>query len=464
VSFQGQAVTMQEIARLLASGPNERVAFMAPHAGPARLAATLTALANAHGGIVVLGATAGGRPTGLEDAGLARNTAAAAAVLLRPPLDLPELLFLDLDGRLLGLLEVPAGLPDAYSLSSRYLIRAGKWNRLPSTAELAALLLGRSEALFESRAAPGALLEDLDHAQIQRYLERAPGLSADWQSLLVGAGCLSPTDPGPLPTYAGILLFGLQPQRFLSAATITLARYGGPSSREEHVRVEAAGTLGDQIEQAEAFVSANMRRGLRLEGRSGAESPEYPISAVREAIVNAVAHRDYAMRGDGVRIEFFSDRMEIYSPGRLPGYMTPGNVGSERFTRNPTIARILAGLGFGEQLGHGTERMAAAMAGHGLPAPVFVETIAGFRVTLHSRGDDLVSPEPAPRWGNFRLSPHEERTLAYLAEHGSISSSQLLDLCPELDDESARQQLATLVDRGLIMKAGDRRETHYILK
>ena len=170
------------------------------------------------------------------------------------------------------------------------------------------------------------------------------------------------------------------------------------------------------------------------------------------------------MRGDGVRVELFSDRMEVYSPGRLPGHMTVSNLGSERFSRNPAMMRVLAGLGFAEQLGHGTERMAAAMAEFGLPAPIFEEKMAGFRVTLLSRGDELVSSEPAPRWGNYRLNPHEERALAFLAEHGSISSSEFLDLCPDLDDEAVRHNLATMVDRGLIMKAGDRRATHYLLK
>ena len=191
---------------------------------------------------------------------------------------------------------------------------------------------------------------------------------------------------------------------------------------------------------------------------------EYPLPVVREAIVNAVAHRDYAIRGDDVRVLMFSDRMEIYSPGRLPGHVTLDNLLTERFSRNEAIVQALSDMGFVERLGYGIDRMIVAMNEAGLPAPVFEETVAGFRVTLRGRGDDLVSPEPAPRWANRQLDPRQERALAYLAEHGTITNREFRELIPEISDETIRRLLADLVDQGLIIKVGERKATYYILK
>jgi ATP-dependent DNA helicase RecG len=369
------------------------------------------------------------------------------------------------------LLEVPPGLSHVYSLNGRYLTRTGQENRLLSTSELGALLLARGEAGFEAQPVPGATADDLDPNQIEGYLNALGGLrnavtsaGGDWQKVLLARGCLTQTRDGLVPTYAGVLLLGRQPQRFVHNAEIILVRYAGPQMGDEFARHDATGSLPEQIRQAEAFVNANVRRGMRIKGFTREETTEYPISVVREAIVNAVAHRDYAIRGEGIRVLMFSDHMEVYSPGRLPGHITLDNLLHERFSRNEAIVQVLSDLGFVERLGYGIDRMVAAMAEAGLPAPLFEETVAGFRVTLRGRGEELVSAELAPRWGNRRLTPRQERALAHLAEHGSITNREFRELFPDVSDETIRRDLADLVDQGLIMKVGERKATYYILK
>jgi ATP-dependent DNA helicase RecG len=90
--------------------------------------------------------------------------------------------------------------------------------------------------------------------------------------------------------------------------------------------------------------------------------------------------------------------------------------------------------------------------------------VAGFRVTLRGRGEELVSLEAAPRWGNRRLNPRQERAVAHLAEHGTITNREFRELCPDLSDETIRRELADLVDQGLIVKVGERKATYYMLK
>jgi ATP-dependent DNA helicase RecG len=457
----------EDLTRLLSTGPGERVAFAPATTNPAKLAETLTALANSHGGHVLFGVTTAGKVTGVPHADEARAVAQAAGLLSTPPLILPLPQIAEINGKPVCIVEVPPGLPHVYSLDGRYLTRVGDRNRLLATSELTGLLLERGEAGFESRAAPGATLEDLDPVQINAYLAvlNPAGPAGDPHKLLLARGCLAQTADGATPSHAGILLFGRQPQRFLRHAEIILVRYAGPTMGDEFVRHDASGTLPDQIRQAEAFLNANMRRGMRIKGFTREETTEYPLPVVREAVVNAVAHRDYAIRGEGIRVLIFSDRLEVYSPGRLPGHVTLENLRTERFSRNEAIVQALSDLGFVERLGYGINRMVAAMAEADLPEPIFEETTAGFRVTLRGRGEELVSKEPAAqRWSNRRLNPRQEKAVAYLNERRTITNREFRELCPELSDETIRRELADMVDQGLIMKVGDRKATYYILK
>jgi len=458
-----------DIAQVLASGPGERVVFAPPHTAAAKLAESLAALANGHGGALVVGVTASGRVVGVaeDDLRAEQENLQAAALMPTPPLILPLPRTVEYQGKQLCIYEVPPGLPHVFSLNGRYLVRAGNGNhnRLLTAGELSSLLLERSEAGFEARPAPGATLDDLDPAQVEDYANvLGPAGNANREKLLLARGCLTETSDGLVPTNAGILLFGHEPQRFFRNADVVLVRYRGPRMGDEFLRQDAGGTLPAQIRQAEAFVMANMRRGVRLRGFARDETTEYPIQVVREALVNAIAHRDYSIRGEGIRVLLFSDHMEVYSPGRLPGHVTLDNMVTERFSRNEAIVQALAALGYVERLGYGIDRMMAAMAEAGLPAPVFEETVAGFRVTLRGRGDDIVSAERTPRWSNAQLTPRQEGALAYVIEHGSITNREFRELYPDISDETVRRDLAELVDKGLIMKVGDRRATYYILK
>jgi ATP-dependent DNA helicase RecG len=186
---------------------------------------------------------------------------------------------------------------------------------------------------------------------------------------------------------------------------------------------------------------------------------------VREAMVNAIAHRDYSVRGEGIRVLMFSDRLEVYSPGRLPGHVTVENIREERYSRNEAIVAVLSDLGYIERLGYGIDRMIAAMLEAGLPEPLFEETAAGFRVTLRSAGLDGVSAQPSSqRWGHLFLNERQEQALAHIQEHGRITNSEYQALVPEVSPETIRRDLADLVEKNLLIRIGEKRATYYILK
>jgi len=458
--------TPDAIRDAIKEGPGSKTVMLGAKASARKIAEAMTALANAHGGLIIMGATNSRRIVGVSDAEIAREMMASAALIPTPPLILPLPELVEVDGKTLCVTQVPPGLPHVYSLRGQYLVRSGRDTRPLMPHELRVLLLNRSEASFESQTPRGVTPAALDEDRIKAYRELL-GLPAneDVDDLLLSRGCLAETDKGLRPTIAGLLLFGGNPQRWLRSAEITGVRYAGETMSDDFIREDIRGVLPDQIRRAEAFVTANMRRGMRIRGLEREEIPEYPISVVREAIVNAVAHRDYSIRGDNIRVLMFSDRMEVYSPGRLPGHVTLDNLVDERYSRNEAIVQVLSEMGFIERLGYGIDRMIAVCEQEGLPRPDFSETSAGFRVTIYSHAPSLVGAgPPANLYAHLQLNPRQEKAMDYLQKQRRITNRDYQLLCPDASPETLRRDLADLVDKGLILKIGQKRATYYILK
>jgi len=458
--------TTDAIHTAVKEGPGSKTVMLGAKASARKIAEAMTALANAHGGLIIMGVTNSRRIIGVSDSEIAREMMASAALIPTPPLILPLPELVEADGKTLCVAQVPPGLPHVYSLRGQYLVRSGREIRPLMPHELRVLLLNRSEASFESQTPRGATAQALDVDRIRAYLQLL-GLPAneDGDDLLLSRGCLAETDKGLRPTIAGLLLFGGNPQRWLRSAEITGVRYAGETMSDDFIREDIRGVLPDQIRRAEAFVTSNMRRGMRIRGLEREEIPEFPISVVREAIVNAVAHRDYSIRGDNIRVLMFSDRMEVYSPGRLPGHVTLDNLVDERYSRNEAIVQVLSEMGFIERLGYGIDRMITVCEQEGLPRPDFSETSAGFKVTIYSHAPSLVGAgPPANLYAHLQLNPRQEKAMDHLQKQRRITNRDYQLLCPDASPETLRRDLADLVDKGLILKIGQKRATYYILK
>ena len=145
--------------------------------------------------------------------------------------------------------------------------------------------------------------------------------------------------------------------------------------------------------------------------------------------------------------------------------MTIDNIADERFARNEVIVQVLTDLGFVERLGYGVDRMIRLMREWGLPAPKFVETANGFRVTLRGPGEKFVASQiERERLSQSVLSDRQERALEFLAKNQRITNRDYHDLYPDVSEETIRRDLADLVEQGLLIKMGDKRGTYYILK
>jgi ATP-dependent DNA helicase RecG len=459
---------LEDLRTLLENGPSDRVVFVRPGVAASKLAEILAALANASGGTVVIGVDERGAAViGVPDLQEVFNTAIEAALDVEPPLVIPLPRVAEIDSAAVVVVSVPEGMPHVYSFRGRYPVRAGRANRILTTPELRRLMLERGEVVFESEAALSASRADLSEDKIRRYLaaieEGIGGLSPE--AVLRQRRCLTPEGR---PTNAGILLFGRDPQEFVPGSEVIIVRYAGREQSDTYLREDIRDTLPEAIRRAEAFVVNNMRIGARLTGLAREERHEYPREAVREAIVNAIAHRDYSIRGQETRIFMFADRIEITSPGRLPGPVTLDNIHEERFSRNETIVQVLSDLGFIERLGYGIDRMRRLMAEANLPPPALRETANGFQVTLYGHGDHLVTIERAPfrasQWAHLGLNDRQEHAMLLVSQQGRVTNRDLQEFAPDVSAETIRRDLSDLVDKNLLLKIGEKRATYYILK
>ncbi len=456
----------RELRELIDGGVGTNVELLSEPVSLRELAGALIAFANAEGGTVVVGANKSSEIIGLKAPERASEVAMRATLASTPSLMLPLPEPIIVDGRTLLVVSVPKGLPHVYHLRGQYLIRDEKRNVPMPARRLRQLLLERGELGYESQFVTGATRDDLDERKIQNYLNAVEVFAdEDLGDVLLRRGCLR-KDGGELkPTVAGVLMFGREPTRFLRQCSILLTHYLSEQMSDDFSKEEVRDTLPEQIRRAENFLVAHMRKSQRITRLEREEKFEYPRAAIREVIVNAVAHRDYSIRGDEIRISMFSDRIEVYSPGRLPGHVTVKNIVAERFSRNDVIVQLLADLGYIERLGYGIDRLLRLMKENGLPRPRFTETTNGFKVMLMGPADGFkVETLDVARWQRLGLNERQEAALRWIQKQQRITNRDYHDLYPDVSEETIRRDLAELVDKNILLKIGDKRATYYILK
>lgn len=245
------------------------------------------------------------------------------------------------------------------------------------------------------------------------------------------------------------------------------------------------GTLQNIIDSTEAFLERYIAVGARIEGWKRIDIPEYSIEVLREAVINAVVHRDYSRRGERVRVFYYPDRVEVHSPGLLlPGItveqMERGEVQSK--LRNPVLAGLLSTIpGYMEEIGSGVRFMLDETKRMDLPAPQFRE-MSEFIVTFQN-APALRPPHPQLQdkgetlWADTENS-HSEivvqnrhieqiesrliKALTYVQEHGFITNGIYRQLTG-VTDRTAHRDLEKLVERGRLKGAGQRAARRYVL-
>jgi ATP-dependent DNA helicase RecG len=386
---------------------------------------------------------------------------------------------------------VPRSL-DMHSLTDgRVFVRVAGENRALTGDEIRNLATSKAVGDYEAETVPGASLADLEddvvaeyvakrEARMRRKVELDGSDARHAAPLLKDIGAL---DPRGHPTVAGILLFGKNPQAYLPNSGVVFVKFPGVEPRGEAGRVgygrreEINGPLARVIERTWQVIFEEMRVGAIVKGLEREEVLEYPEFAVREALVNAVCHRDYRLRGRRIEVRKYADRMEIISPGGLAGFITLDNIIEEHFSRNPRLVQGLFQWGYIEELGLGIDRMIEDMVAAGHPTPKFTTTAYNFTVTMsnvrerRAMQNITLGPVPATTEGTSpaassgpTVNERQARALQYVRDHGRITNKDMQTLCPNVTPETLRMDLADLVDKNVLMRVGEKKGTYYILK
>jgi ATP-dependent DNA helicase RecG len=246
-----------------------------------------------------------------------------------------------------------------------------------------------------------------------------------------------------VPTVGGFLLFGRYRRETFPDAYVRAGCFRGIDKSNIIDSAEIVGYLPLLVEDVLKFIQRNTRRAIRVEGTKHAEASEFPPAALREAVINALVHADYAQKGAPLRIAIFDDRIEIDNPGGLPPGLTLEEIrhGVSKL-RNRVIGRVFHELGLIEQWGSGIQRMIGACEQAGLQEPVFEEIGSGFRVTIYSQA--RVQPQ---------IEELDKAILEYVRNVKEASSSQVAAHI-QRTPRTARTRLNHLVDLGLLVPIG----------
>lgn len=322
------------------------------------LADELAAFANSAGGVLLLGVADAPR----EVIGIPRERLDEVEALVRqaceqsikPPLApiIERLTLPDATGTEQAVIRIEVARSlFVHESPGGYLHRVGSSKRRMPPDYLARLFQQRSQARlirFDELPVPQATLADLDEALWRRFM---PDASPDPPEIQLSKLAMAAQDDAGVwrPTVAGLLMACRQPHRHLPGAFIQAVAYTGtevvPQAEAAYQRdaQDITGPLDDQIFAACAFVRKNMQVAAFKRKEGGrVDRPQFDMTAVFEAVVNAVAHRDYSIAGSKVRLRLFADRLEIYSPGMLPNTMTPESLPYRQAARNEALTSLLA--------------------------------------------------------------------------------------------------------------------------
>lgn len=242
-----------------------------------------------------------------------------------------------------------------------------------------------------------------------------------------------------IPTVSGILLFSRNRLQHFPDAWIQLGMFAGTNKSEILDSQQITTSLPQMIDEALNFIRRSIRVGLEIKDIRHTEVWEVPKLALREALINAIVHTDYSLRGAPIRVAIFQDKIEIENSGLLLWGLTIEDLktGVSKL-RNPTIARVFKELGLIEQWGSGIQRMIRACEEAGLSPPLFEEIGPRIRVTFFKK--PIGKPE---------ITALEEKIITHLKERGALSTQEITNLL-EASKRTVIHKLSELVNKGII--------------
>jgi len=443
-----------ELKKVINSGETETVEFKA---SPNEVFyKTISAFSNTKGGIILLGVDRKGSITGVEP--VSRVLEDLTNRIVNKLSIYPEIETMDIKGkRVIAFKVARSGYPVSYE--GRYYERVGNTTREMKPERLRAFMLSR----MPWDSVPGDFLfDEIDMETVNSFLRLAVGkkrladISID-ESPKTVLEKLELISDGKLKNGA-ILIFGKNPQKHFINHSVRIGRF-----KTETTIIDdkwAKRNLFQQFEETINILKQFISVRYEIKDFQREDIWDYPIPALREAVLNALTHRDYFNIANFILIKVYDDHIWFSNPGGLPEGIAIEELKKPHgsFLRNPLIAKVFYLAGFIEQYGSGTVRMVEWMKEAGLPEPEYKEEMGGFSVYFHK---DIYTEENLRKMG---LNERQIKAVIYVKEKGRITNKEYQDL-NEISKRTASRDLDDLVEKNFMRQIGvTGRGTEYILK
>jgi len=453
------------ISKQLREGNSSTVEFLGGAKVFAPIGRAVCAFLNGKGGDIFCGVTEGGEIVGVPDAsGMADRLRKHLQEAITPHAPLLSVTVDEEDGRSIVTIEIPAGTQGPYVYEGAAYIRRGAATRAADAATLHRLLQAASVAteLWEKRVSTALEYDDLDTGELEALMKEA----AKAGRFVVE----KPDDRLDILRQLGLTRGG----QFTQAADVLFAR--NPALRHPQIRIRATcfeedkesdrflddkvfeGPLVQMLERAEKFILRNMRTAVSFRGKGlqTDDRAEYPSEAIREGLVNAMAHRDYASFHGGVAVRLYPSRLEIWNAGHLPSPLKTGDLKKNHpsIPVNPDIVHVLYIRGYMNRIGRGTQKIVNLCREHGLKSPAWRDDSTGVTLTLFAQA------EGHGKAGS--VNPRQEALLAKIKPGEEIRPGKYRrQYAGGVTERQARRDLTELENANLLERVGAGATTRY---
>ncbi len=424
----------------------------------------IVALANAKGGFIVLGVNDEGKIVGEKLTNIMKAEILSLARNCDPHITISKVSPVDS----VVVIEVAEGDEKPYSCSSGYFRRLDAVTQKMSQKEVRTMFRHTVDMTFEDLPRKDFTLADVSLAKVKTFL-RETGASfkvtkANLASFLSSLGIYKEG----IINNAGALMFAAEVKKFVFHSESILVAFKGTDKVHIYDRKDVCDDLLTQLTEAMAFLKKhlNVRSVIRELDRT--DIYEIPLDALREALVNALIHRDYSMRGTSIYVNVFDDRVEITNPGGLPAGITKDNFGKESIRRNLIIADLFHRMGKVERMGTGIGRMRNLVREAGLKPPDF--TSDTFFHAVFQRNPEHALKSAAGRGVEKRLAEglveglaESQRKILALVEKTPSISKQELSRKIRISTTAIDKNIQVLKKKGLLERVGPDKGGHWIL-
>ncbi len=449
-----------QILKIIESGESQEVEFKESFHSAQKFSEIMCGFANTYGGILLIGVNKKKEILGLSgDLDEIQQKVSSSAQAVSPPI-LPSIELYEIDNKKIIAIIIQRAIDNTF-----HTFQGVIWAKVGSTLkkiegnQIVDFLRSKQILCFDETPS-NAKLSDIDTDKIKAYLDLRKQSdylkSHSVEDFLMSMKLASKN--GDLKIKNSALLFFTKNTVFYNPQVeIKLVRFDGtePVKIIAHELVQS--DLIESIEKSLSFVKQNLSKSIQIKLDARREEKfQYPVEVVREAIVNAVVHRDYFSK-DAVQVYIFSDRIEITNPGSLPIGLPKELFGTLSVQRNPITYKILRDYGYVEGLGSGVPRMINGMREHGLEDPLFSFYEHFFRVILRNKPSEL-----KPIDDMKDLNPRQVKALEFLKKHKSLKTKTYMEM-NKISFGTARAEINELIKFGYIEKIGSFRGAYYIL-